>query len=101
LTGADEGQATWLVFIGQYRFGIMFLIYTVGSRSGGHKRRGVGRLTGERIPVRCALELVDGEPPVVGDGDGVVDAMQKRTIGPSICSGLIICFAIAPTYPFC
>jgi hypothetical protein len=27
--------------------------------------------------------------------------MQKRTIGPSICSGLIICFAIAPTYPFC
>jgi hypothetical protein len=23
--------------------------------------------------------VVDGEPPVVGDGDGVADAMQKMT----------------------
>jgi hypothetical protein len=26
--------------------------------------------------VRCALEVVDGESPVVGDGDGVADEMR-------------------------
>jgi hypothetical protein len=52
----------------------------------------VGRLTGQRIPVRCALELVDGEPPVVGDGDGVVDAMQKRTVSSETWLAMLNCF---------
>jgi hypothetical protein len=42
------------------------------KKSGEAHRR--GRKSGEGV-----LELVDGEYPVVGDGDGVADAMQKRT----------------------
>jgi hypothetical protein len=41
------------------------------------KERGERRVTHERIPTRCALEVVDDESLVVGDGYGVVDAMQK------------------------
>jgi hypothetical protein len=41
------------------------------------KERGERRLTSERIPMRCALEVIDDESPVVGDGDGVADVMQK------------------------
>jgi hypothetical protein len=40
------------------------------------KKEERGGLIGERIPVRCALEVINGESPVVGDGDGVADKMQ-------------------------
>jgi hypothetical protein len=30
------------------------------------------------------LELDDGEPPVVSDGDGVADVMQKRTVSSKV-----------------
>jgi hypothetical protein len=33
----------------------------------------------EEIPARAVLELVGGVSPAVGDGNGVVDAMQMRS----------------------
>jgi hypothetical protein len=61
-----------------FKYGI--LIRAIGFRSEGQKRKGERWLTGEWIPARCALGLIDGESPVVGDGDGVADAMQKMTV---------------------
>jgi hypothetical protein len=40
-----------------------------------------GRKSGEGI-----LELDDGESPVVGDGDGVADVMQKRMASSNLWS---------------
>jgi hypothetical protein len=37
------------------------------------KKRGERRLTGDKIPARCTLEVVDGEAPIIDGGDGVAD----------------------------
>jgi hypothetical protein len=42
------------------------------------------KLTGEGIPVRAALVLIDGDPPVVGDGDGDEDDVQKATASSKV-----------------
>jgi hypothetical protein len=48
-------------------------IERTGKKKSGEAHRR-GRKSGEGV-----LELDDGESPMVGDGDGVADATQKRT----------------------
>jgi hypothetical protein len=50
----------------------------IGWTEKGWGRWGRGRLTGDWFFGEGVLMVVDGEPPVIGDGNKVTNEMQKR-----------------------
>jgi hypothetical protein len=77
LTREADWAATWQHGTGWYRFGLGHPFCTVGSRSEGQERKGKkeGSPAGS-TPVKAALELVDGDPPVDRDGGGAADEVR-------------------------